>query len=331
MSCDFENASAETRPARGPALWALTGGLASMLAGGALLHPWRTAVWPDPAIGPLAIAVPEAATLLMLAGLLLAALSARALWRALATARTGAARADDLLAMIEHDQAARLLLNAAGGVLAANAQARRLWPSLDPVAETRTRLFDPRGLAGLEEGGERLERLAAAARAGQDDRATLALSATTEAAGTTPDEPEWWDIALRVLPGRPTDPDTPRRLWVAHDVTARRAIDEVLTGEREALSDHLFFLPVGLYTADTEGRLRFINQRLVRWLDRSAGDLSDVRLADIVDGPLPPPGGRRLAGRDELLDRSRGQLLGSGAPGVLRRGRRPADTGGRGA
>jgi len=288
MSCDFENTPAERRT-RGlsglsglSGLWGLAAALLLVSAGAVLSYPGVGISLALPRFLPAA----ETAVGLLAVGIALAALSGRALWRSLAQAHDASLRAEALSAMLEHDEAARLLVDAGGAVRAANAQARRLWPSLDPVAETRARLFDPHGLAGLEESGERLERLDAAARTGQSDRATLALR---PGAGrddeVAPAEPEWWDISLRILPAG----DHPWRLWVAHDVTARRAIDEVMTREREALSEALFLLPVGLYTSDTEGRLRFLNQRLARWLEQTETDLGQMRLADIVDAGLPPP------------------------------------------
>jgi two-component system cell cycle sensor histidine kinase/response regulator CckA len=275
MSCDFANKRAEAAWHR----WALGLAVVLMALGGAAASPWSGGVWavlpPVPGFGAgLGPGLMMAAALLALA----VAVSARRTARARAAA---ARRADAVMAMLEHEDEARLLLDGDGRPVLANAAARRLWPSLSPAEDTRARLFDPQGLVGLEQGGDRLERLAAAARAGYGDRVTLALQPIDGTGG----EPEWWDITLRLL-----DADGHRlTLWQGRDVTARHAIDEVMAREREALSDFLYFLPVGLVSVDTEGRLRFVNQRMARWLDRSVEDLRQASLADIVDGRPPPP------------------------------------------
>jgi len=209
--------------------------------------------------------------------------------------------------MLEDEAEARLLCDADGQVRLANEAARRLWPTLDPVADTRARLYDPRRLPGLDEGSARLDRLAAASEAGFGERLTVplrnfsGLDNTPEGGERSEDntawtpalhEPEWWDVAVRVVrpaPGEARDQSVGTRLWVAREVTAQRAIDEVLTRERESLSDFLYFLPVGLYAVDADGHLRFVNQRMARWLERSPKSLEGAVLADLLDGGALPP------------------------------------------
>ncbi|MCF8503065.1 MAG: response regulator, partial [Rhodospirillum sp.] len=92
---------------------------------------------------------------------------------------------------------------------------------------------------------------------------------------------------VMVMPG----PEAETRMWFCQDVTARRAIDEVLLREREELADFLYFLPVGLYSVDSEGRLRYVNQALAQWLGRQAEAMAGMDLGTMVDGPVPEPDG----------------------------------------
>jgi two-component system cell cycle sensor histidine kinase/response regulator CckA len=232
-------------------------------------------------------------------GVTLLVLSLIGLARVLARSQRDAAVSRVLIEMLDGESEARLMLDCDGTVLLANAAARRLWPTLDPPTDLRVRLFDPLRFAGLDDGAERLDRMVAANNAGYGEHLTLALrphDADDPMAPNTPalQEPEWWDISLRLVspaespPGGASSATRRPRLWLARDVTARRAIDEVLTRERESLSDFLYFLPVGLYSADANGRIRFVNQRMARWLDREPEALRAASLSELVDGGAPP-------------------------------------------
>ncbi|KAA5604513.1 response regulator [Roseospira marina] len=281
-----------------PTLWLLLGGAAALVAAVVVGHPAVAHVWPMVPSGTAAALAGIGCALMVLA---LAGVA-----RLLAHQRRAADLGVLLGRTLESEGEARLLRDAEGRVLFANAAARRLWPALDPIADTRARLYDPRRLPTLEDGVGRLERLAAAAEVAYAERLTLALRhaldgdtlSTDGAAGAsepvpwTPalDEPEWWDVSVRIV-GEPMERWRARcapRLWVARDITAQRAIDEVLTRERESLSDFLYFLPVGLYAVDADGRLRFVNQRMARWLDRTPEEVRGMALAAVVDGGTPP-------------------------------------------
>lgn len=300
----------------GPILAGLLGGVAVLVAAVMAGHPAVLELWP---------ALPNlAAPTLAGIGATLTVLSLVGVVRCVQNARREAALAAVLRDALETEADARLLVEADGTVVFANEAARHLWPTLDPVTDMRARLYLAPGLPDLEDGAGHLDRLAAASDADRAERRMLALrplhdgwdrsgasatadlNAEAEADASTnadaeagagagdhavdgadlADEPEWWDVSLRRI--GPSSAGAPR-LWVARDVTAQRTINEVLTRERESLSDFLFYLPVGVYAVDVDGRLHFVNQRMARWLDRAPEALRGAPLADVVDGGTPRP------------------------------------------
>ncbi len=65
---------------------------------------------------------------------------------------------------------------------------------------------------------------------------------------------------------------------------SERAREDALRAERDRLADFLDNLPVGFYSADADGGLRYANRTLADWLGRSAQELtaSAVRVHDIL-------------------------------------------------
>ena len=177
------------------------------------------------------------------------------------TQRLAAAIGADRLARIVYDRDGRLLLR--------NALAEDLFgPDDDPCAPFATRAEDD------ERALEELERLKAAARHGGSHSAEISLPGDEGIR-------EWFALAVHPLSGGGV-------LWSAEDVSARRAIEETLRRDHEMLADFIDFLPVGFYSADTEGRFRFVNQRLAEWIGRSAESLVGLDLADVL-GVVPNP------------------------------------------
>ncbi|MGB1026049.1 MAG: ATP-binding protein, partial [Rhodospirillaceae bacterium] len=134
----------------------------------------------------------------------------------------------------------------------------------------------------LPDSRDLFDRLQEAERLGVSETIDLPLRDPGDPEG----EPEWLRVSVTGVAGEPG-----ARIWQSRDVTARRAIDEVLTREREELADFLFFLPVGLYSTDANGTLRYINQRLAHWLGLEPDDLGGSRIEDWVDGDPPDPDG----------------------------------------
>jgi len=186
-------------------------------------------------------------------------------------ALTGEAdRTHRLSAAMGADRRARLVYDRDGRLLLRNALAEDLFgPDDDPCAPFAARA------EGDERTLEELDRLKAAARHGGSHSAEISLLG---AEGVR----EWLALAVHPLPGGGGV------LWSAEDVSARRAIEETLRREHEMLADFIDFLPVGFYSADTEGRFRFVNQRLAEWVGRSAETLIGMDLVDVL-GVVPNP------------------------------------------
>jgi two-component system cell cycle sensor histidine kinase/response regulator CckA len=184
-----------------------------------------------------------------------------------------AARGRAAAALLDAEDGPRLLGGPAEGrVLHANTQALGQWGEGEPLEHLRRRLH------GDMMAADALERLEEAARQGLREEVDLPLK--EEGLGAF-SEPEW--ARVMVMPG----PDHGTRMWFSRDVTARRAIDEVLLREREELADFLYFLPAGLYSVDSEGRLRYVNQVLAQWLGRTAEAMVGMDLGEMVDGHIP--------------------------------------------
>jgi len=177
--------------------------------------------------------------------------------------------AERLAAALAGDRRARLVFDAANREILRNDRGAQLFgPADDPCAPLRARAPDDERV--LEE----FERLAAAARHGGSHHAEVSLFA---AEGVR----EWLAIAVHPLEGGGV-------MWSAEDVSARRAIEETLRREQEMLADFIDFLPVGFYCADTEGRFRFVNQRLAEWIGRPADELVGMDLREVL-GVVPNP------------------------------------------
>ena len=188
-------------------------------------------------------------------------------------ARRSAAKAPLLAAALESETRACLIATEDGQEILRNAGGRRLLgPAADPLAPLMTRAgADDRTL------GE-LERLQAAALVRAPRRTEVALP--VEGGGR-----EW--LALEVRPAGKT-----ALAWFAEDVTARRAIEETLRRENEWLADFVDFLPVGCYSADSDGIIRSVNHRLAEWLGRPPSELVGQSLLDIL-GCVPDPEAER--------------------------------------
>ena len=90
------------------------------------------------------------------------------------------------------------------------------------------------------------------------------------------------------------------QVWMVEDVSARHVIEETLRRDWESMSDFIDLLPVGCYSADTSGTIRWINQRLSEWLGHKPQELIGKPLDQVLGATPDPEGGRaemRLSGR----------------------------------
>ncbi|TAN60044.1 MAG: PAS domain S-box protein, partial [Magnetospirillum sp.] len=184
--------------------------------------------------------------------------------------RPGAAGTPALAGALDSETRAVLVVGPSGTELFRNPAGRRLLgDASDPLIGLKQRAAaDDRTLAEME-------RLDAAAAVGAPRRTEVALA--TAGGGR-----EWF--ALEVKPAGPGGAVA----WLAEDISARRAIEETLRRENELLSDFVDFLPVGCYSADADGTVRYVNQRLAEWLGKSGDEIVGHNLAEVF-GAVPNP------------------------------------------
>lgn len=194
-----------------------------------------------------------------------------------------AAKSAALAGGLESEIRAVLLVGLGTEELYRNQAGRRLLGDVsDPLGEMKRRAVDDdRAMADLE-------RLDAAASVGAPRRAEVGLPLIGGGR-------EW--LSLEVRPTGAAGVVA----WMAEDISPRRAIEETLRRENELLSDFVDFLPVGCYSADADGTVRYVNQRLAEWLGKSGDEIVGHNLAEIF-GTVPNPEEERA----ELRLRGRG-------------------------
>ncbi len=201
--------------------------------------------------------------------------------RRLAALAGSAARAEGLAAILDAERGARLVVTADGREIHCNPNAHKtLGPAADPLA--------PFAAHAEERTREALTRLRDAAAHGIAQFAEISFI-------TADGGREWWQLSVQPL-------TSPRgaMVWAAEDATGRRAIEETLRREHESLSDFLDFLPVGCYSADPDGRFRYVNLRLAEWVGRTPEALigEDIReVFGVVPNPEEDRAEMRLRGK----------------------------------
>jgi len=193
-------------------------------------------------------------------------------------ARQGAA----VTAALHQSREGWLVVGGGGEIVRTGIAFDLLGPADDPLQPLVSRAADD------ERAHEELERLRMAARHGGAHRAEIAL--VLPRGGR-----EWLALGVHAVQGEFV-------VWTIEDVSGRRAIKETLKRDHEVLADYLDFMPVGFYSADAEGRIRHVNQRLAEWVGRSADELVGMDLAEVL-GVVPDPeedrAEMRLKGRND--------------------------------
>ncbi len=160
-----------------------------------------------------------------------------------------------IFTLVQAAEEAQLVTGAAGQPELANPPLNRM---LDRFGAPRADLLD--GLAGLvptAQGARDLARLRGSAVAGRRDESEIEV-----AEGST-----WWRITVLPL-AQPAD----HALWVFHDCTEHHR-RETSRRQRDELTDDLLGnLPVGMFSADGEGNLVYINRVLAEWLGLEDGE-----------------------------------------------------------
>ena len=141
--------------------------------------------------------------------------------------------------------------------------------AVDPLAPLLARAQDDdRAMAEIL-------RLQAAAHVGSSRKAEFSLP-------TADGGRDWYALSTFMLA------DAQTRIWVIEDVTPRHAIEDVLRREWETVSDFIDLLPVGCYSADLSGVIRWANLRLAEWLGRKPSELQGQSLEQVL-GTTPNP------------------------------------------
>jgi two-component system cell cycle sensor histidine kinase/response regulator CckA len=129
-------------------------------------------------------------------------------------------------------------------------------------------------------------------RAAAGVRATIAVSVRDARGGTV----GRFNISATPITGRPG-----YSFLYIHDITARNEMETVIRDERNKLVDFFDNAPIGFYSVDGNGRLRFVNQTLAQWLGSTPSNLlaSGAVLHDFIASlpagetqPSDPFGGR---------------------------------------
>jgi len=172
-----------------------------------------------------------------------------------------------LAAAFDADSAACLLVDGDGRP----ARANPAWERLVGGVEAPDRLF-----AGDRAAQGALRRLELAARDG---------GAGAERFRFGGDPARWLDISAQGIAGQ-----AGAVAWRIVDVTVDAAERQTAHEARERLADLVDHAPVGLYSADADGRLLYANQTLADWLGRSVAELgqSGFRLADMLAAAATP-------------------------------------------
>jgi len=141
--------------------------------------------------------------------------------------------------------------------------------------ERRLPVFDVLG----EDAAKEFARVKAAAAGGVAVHAEIPMLARSGAV-------EWRRVSVHPLPAGRWGAAPGCILWRFEDITARREVEEVRRSEDELMADYLDQLPVGFFSADSDGRIRFANQTLARWLAFDGGELhgEEVFFSEFVVG-----------------------------------------------
>ena len=198
------------------------------------------------------------------------AASVALMWFALSQPPTLEQRLDVLSATLDAAPAPRFITDSNGAVVYANTWGRDWLADAVPLDRLST-------LAAREyDGLDAVARIRQAVEAGIADLVEIPLR------GEMP-EPDWFQIGIRpldVLPGL--------SVWSLEDITARKAINDILSQERQDLADFLDFMPTGIYSVDVDGRFHYANQRFAQWLGTTPDYIQNLTLDDVIDGSVRP-------------------------------------------
>ncbi len=156
------------------------------------------------------------------------------------------------------------------------------------------------------EAAEAIYRLCRAAREGRHVYEDVRLTRHFDGRNIAQNKPVWYRVEVRALPPEETS-SSPRVVWNVRDITADRDKQENIYLELQRAIDYLDHAPAGFFSADSQGRIQYINSTLADWLgfDLAEFEPGDVRMEQIVrgDGASLLMGGRSDGEiRTEIID-----------------------------
>ncbi len=156
------------------------------------------------------------------------------------------------------------------------------------------------------EAAEAIYRLSRAAREGRHVYEDIRLTRHFDGRDIKGNKPVWYRVEVRPLP---QNENTSQALvvWNVRDITADRDKQENIYLELQRAIDYLDHAPAGFFSADSEGRIQYINSTLADWIgfDLAEFEPGDVRMDQIVrgDGASLLMGGRSDGEiRTEIID-----------------------------
>ncbi len=215
-----------------------------------------------------------------------------ALWAALRSGTTNSGAGTLAELALDADPDGLLLSDSSGAFIYANPAFHKLLSFA--AAETPSRRVE--SLAAVtkplidadSDGAEDVRRLIAHGLEGGSGTAEFAVPGRRLGFGGGQTGTAWRRLqvtALEALPGgsqrKPRQRDS-QRIWRVSDITDRREIEGIRIDEQKKSNDLLDFLPVGVFSADGEGVIRYANQTLARWLGKPPEHLIGTAFADYV-------------------------------------------------
>ena len=186
------------------------------------------------------------------------------IWQELSRPLSLRQRLDSLTALFESASGPRFVTEPSGAVVYQNASGAD-WLSgatpLDRLATLAAREYD---------GDVMVVRLRQAADGGLQEQIEIPLR------GDMP-EPDWYNVSIRPLEALPDF-----LVWSLEDITALKAINDILSQERQDLADFLDFMPTGVYSVDVDGLFHYVNQRFAQWLGYTPDELVGSLLDDVL-------------------------------------------------
>ncbi|MEX2276521.1 MAG: PAS domain-containing protein [Cucumibacter sp.] len=163
----------------------------------------------------------------------------------------------------------------------------------------------PRLFVSSPEASEAMYRLTRAAREGRAAQEDIRLPGPLVAGARRGKGPTWYRVRVLGLP--PVEGGRNLTLWSVEDISRDRDTQENIFLELQRAIDYLDHAPAGFFSADSQGRVQYLNATLADWLgyDLAEFNAGSIRLSDIVrgDGAGLLLGGRRDGEiRTEIID-----------------------------